>query len=80
MAYTSDIVQRLKEAELPVVKGTLYPLLTRLRNGHLLSYGWQESTQGPLRECYVLTEEGAVFPRELGKVWGEIAAAVNYLK
>lgn len=79
-AYTSDIIQRLKEAELLVVEGTLYPLLTRLKNDHLLSYKWQESTQGPPRKYYMLTDKGAVFLRELDKAWGEIAATVNYLK
>ncbi len=79
-AYTSDIIQRLKEAELLVVEGTLYPLLTRLKNDGLLSYQWQESTQGPPRKYYLLTAEGKTFLHELDKAWEEIAATVNYLK
>lgn len=79
-AYTSDIIQRFKEAELLVVEGTLYPLLTRLKNERLLSYQWRESTQGPPRKYYTLTDEGAAFLRELDKAWSEIAATVNYLK
>lgn len=79
-AYTSDIIQRLKEAELLVVEGTLYPLLTRLKNDGLLSYQWQESTQGPPRKYYLLTTEGKTFLHELDKAWEEIAATVNYLK
>jgi PadR family transcriptional regulator PadR len=79
-AYTSDIIQRLKEAELLVVEGTLYPLLTRLKNDGLLSYQWQESTQGPPRKYYLLTSEGEAFLRDLDKAWEEIATTVNHLK
>ena len=57
-AYTSDIIQKLQEAKLIVVEGTLYPLLTRLKNSELLSYQWIESTQGPPRKYYQLTEKG----------------------
>ena len=64
-AYASDIIDRLKDAKLIVVEGTLYPLLTRLKNDGLLSYEWQESTQGPPRKYYELTEEGKQFLEEL---------------
>ena len=57
----SDIIQKLKEAQLIVVEGTLYPLLTRLKNDDLLSYEWVESTQGPPRKYYKLTESGEAF-------------------
>ena len=60
-SYASDIIQRLKEARLIVVEGTLYPLLTRLKNDDLLSYEWVESTQGPPRKYYQITEKGEVF-------------------
>ncbi len=60
-AYASDIIQKLKEAQLIVVEGTLYPLLTRLKNDDLLSYEWVESTQGPPRKYYKLTEKGRNF-------------------
>ena len=60
-AYTSDIIQKLQEAKLIVVEGTLYPLLTRLKNGGLLGYQWVESTQGPPRKYYSLTEQGEAF-------------------
>ncbi len=60
-AYASDIIQKLKEAQLIVVEGTLYPLLTRLKNDDLLSYEWVESTQGPPRKYYKLTEQGETF-------------------
>lgn len=79
-AYASDIIQQLKEAELLVVEGTLYPLLTRLKKDGLLAYEWQESTQGPPRKYYCLTDSGKQFLDELDKAWGEISNTVNYLK
>lgn len=60
-AYASDIIQKLKEARLIVVEGTLYPLLTRLKNDDLLGYEWIESTQGPPRKYYRLTEKEKSF-------------------
>ena len=41
--YTSDIIRRLKEANLLVVEGTLYPLLTRLKNDDVLTDEGQEA-------------------------------------
>ena len=79
-AYASDIIQQLKEAELLVVEGTLYPLLTRLKKDGLLAYEWQESTQGPPRKYYMLTADGERFLSELDAAWGEIANTVNILK
>ena len=71
-AYASDIIQKLKEAQLIVVEGTLYPLLTRLKNDDLLSYEWVESTQGPPRKYYKLTEKGEAFLGELEISWKEL--------
>ena len=79
-AYASDIIHRLKDADLLVVEGTLYPLLSRLKNDGLLSYEWQESTQGPPRKYYALTPEGNEFLEGLDTAWGEIANTVNLLK
>lgn len=79
-AYASDIIHRLKDADLLVVEGTLYPLLSRLKNDGLLSYEWQESTQGPPRKYYALTPEGNEFLEGLDAAWGEIANTVNILK
>ena len=79
-SYASDIIQRLKEADLLVVEGTLYPLLSRLKNDGLLAYEWQESTQGPPRKYYMLTADGERFLSELDAAWGEIANTVNILK
>ncbi len=79
-AYVSDIIQALKEARLIVVEGTLYPLLTRLKNSGLLSYSWVESTQGPPRKYYELTPEGRLFLEELESSWNELNQVINHIK
>lgn len=79
-AYTSDIIQKLQEAKLIVVEGTLYPLLTRLKNGGLLGYQWVESTQGPPRKYYSLTEQGEEFLLELENSWQELNDTINHIK
>lgn len=76
-AYPSDIIGELKEAKLIVVEGTLYPLLTRLKNAGLLSYRWEESSSGPPRKYYTLTPIGAEFLNELDKTWQELQSAVK---
>jgi len=76
-AYTSDILESLKDAKLLVVEGTIYPLLTRLKNAGLLSYRWEESTGGPPRKYYELTETGKLFLKELNTTWSELQQAVN---
>ena len=78
-AYASDIIQKLKEARLIVVEGTLYPLLTRLKNDDLLSYEWIESTQGPPRKYYKLTGKGEGFLRELEVSWRELSDTVSHI-
>jgi len=78
-AYTSEILETLKSAEMIVVEGTIYPLLTRLKNAGLLTYRWEESTPGPPRKYYVLTENGAMFSKELDKTWGNLVTAVNQI-
>ncbi len=78
-SYATDIILRLKEAKLIVVEGTLYPLLTRLKNDGLLSYEWRESTQGPPRKYYTLTEKGIDVLRELSQAWNEISHTVSVL-
>ena len=76
-AYTSDILETLKDAKMLVVEGTVYPLLTRLKNAGLLSYRWEESTSGPPRKYYDLTETGKLFLKELDTTWSELQQAVN---
>lgn len=79
-SYTSDLIQKLKEARLIVVEGTLYPLLTRLKNSGLLSYQWIESTQGPPRKYYWLTEAGEAFLKELELSWQELNDTINHIR
>ena len=78
-AYASDIIQKLKEARLIVVEGTLYPLLTRLKNDDLLSYEWIESTQGPPRKYYRLNAKGDAVLGELEVSWRELSDTVNHI-
>ncbi len=78
-AYTSEILDSLKNAKLLVVEGTVYPLLTRLKNDGLLNYRWEESTSGPPRKYYELTELGKTFLKELNSTWTELSDAVNII-
>ncbi|WP_443937743.1 PadR family transcriptional regulator [Pedobacter sp. MW01-1-1] len=75
--YASDIIAELRTAKLLVVEGTLYPLLTRLKNNGLLSYNWVESTSGPPRKYYTLTDDGRSILSQLNQTWQELAYAVN---
>ncbi|HNX84091.1 MAG: PadR family transcriptional regulator [Bacteroidales bacterium] len=78
--YAVDIINELKKAQVIVVEGTLYPLLTRQKNAGLLSYRWEESPQGPPRKYYELTELGRIYLRELDKVWDELVESVNQIR
>ena len=78
--YASDIIGELKEARMIVVEGTLYPLLDRLKNDGLLTYKWEESSQGPPRKYYELTNEGRTFLGELETSWGELVEAVAKIR
>jgi PadR family transcriptional regulator, regulatory protein PadR len=79
-AYPSDIVEEMKLSKLLVLEGTLYPLLTRLKNAGMLTYRWVESNSGPPRKYFSLTEKGITFYQELEDTWNELAFAVNALK
>lgn len=79
-AYPSDIINRLSEAHLIVVEGTLYTLLNRLRKEGKLSYEWQESTMGPPRKYYSITAAGAKALVELSNAWDEIVTNVNHFR
>lgn len=76
-AYPSDITSELKESGMQVLEGTLYPLLTRLKNAGYLDYRWVESTGGPPRKYFTMTETGKEFYRTLELTWNEISRAVN---
>lgn len=75
--YASDIIDQMKDARLIVVEGTLYPLLTRLKNAGLLAYKWEESKSGPPRKYYTLTEEGQEFLNGLHQTWQELSGATE---
>ena len=75
-AYASSIIFQLKESQMIVVEGTLYPLLTRQKNQGLLSYRWEESTQGPPRKYYSITEKGQQVLAELDSVWKELVDTI----
>jgi PadR family transcriptional regulator, regulatory protein PadR len=76
-AYATDLLNKLKESELIVVEGTLYPLLTRQKNAGLLSYRWEESTQGPPRKYYALTDKGREVLKELLTTWKGLIDSVD---
>lgn len=77
--YPSDIINKLKESKLIVVEGTLYPLLTRLKNAGLLTYRWVESKSGPPRKYYTLTPIGKKFLEELNAEWTSLVETVKHL-
>lgn len=79
-AYASEIINHLKNVKLIVVEGTLYPLLTRLKNAKLLKYHWEESPQGPPRKYYTLTESGEAFLDQLEISWKDTVEAVEKIK
>ena len=79
-SYVSPMISQLKQAQMIVVEGTLYPLLTRLKNQGYLSYRWEESPSGPPRKYYSLTERGKEVLLMMDESWGEIVKTVNYIK
>lgn len=79
-AYASELIAALKEAHMIVVEGTLYPLLTRLKNDGLLAYEWQESTSGPPRKYYSITPLGSQFLDQLSASWNEMANTIALLQ
>ena len=79
-AYASSILEELKKASLIVVEGTLYPLLIRQKNQGLLSYRWEESTQGPPRKYYCITDKGREQLSEMDSAWQEMVDAIETLK
>ena len=78
--YASNIIEELKKADMIVVEGTLYPLLIRQKNQGLLSYRWEESTQGPPRKYYCITEKGRSQLADMDSAWQEMVRAIETLK
>jgi PadR family transcriptional regulator, regulatory protein PadR len=78
--YVSDILRELKTHKLIIVEGTLYPLLSRLKNAELLKYSWKESKSGPPRKYYSLTKKGEEMLRQLSETWEDLSQSINSLK
>lgn len=78
-SYPSDIIEEMRQANFQILEGTLYPLLTRLKNAEMLTYRWVESNSGPPRKYFSLTEKGLAFYAELESTWEELASAVGIL-
>lgn len=79
-SYANDIIGKLRDAEMIVVEGTLYPLLNRLKKDGLLLYEWQESIQGPPRKYYSLTQEGREALDQMDRNWNELSRTVSILQ
>lgn len=76
-AYPSDIIEQMKAANFQLLEGTLYPLLTRLKNSGMVNYRWVESSSGPPRKYFSLTDKGLLFYQELENTWTDMVSAVN---
>lgn len=79
-AYASAIIEELKSANMIVVEGTLYPLLIRQKNQGLLSYRWEESTQGPPRKYYVISDKGREQLAQMDEAWKELLETIDTIK
>lgn len=79
-SYAPKIIAELKQAEMIVVEGTLYPILTRQKNAGLLTYRWEESPQGPPRKYYMLTEAGRQQLALLDEAWDEMVEQIRLIR
>ena len=79
-SYAPKIIAELKQAQMIVVEGTLYPILTRQKNAGLLTYRWEESPQGPPRKYYTLTEKGADYLRTFDEAWDELVGQIRVIR
>lgn len=77
--YPGDIIEEVKNAGLDLLEGTLYPLLNRLKNADILSYRWVESTTGPPRKYFSLTDKGLAFYDLLESTWNDLSGSVEIL-
>lgn len=79
-SYAPAIIAELKRAEMIVVEGTLYPILTRMKNAGYLTYRWEESPQGPPRKYYTLTDEGRTYLASLDEAWETLVEQINAIR
>jgi PadR family transcriptional regulator, regulatory protein PadR len=77
--YASDMLDELTAARMIVVEGTLYPLLTRLKNSGLVEYKWVESKSGPPRKYYKLTDGGTNFLKGLADTWNDLVNSAEMI-
>jgi PadR family transcriptional regulator PadR len=76
-SYANDIITTLKTTNLIVVEGTIYPLLSRLKEEKLLEYVRVESLQGPPRKYYKLTSRGKETLKSLDKMRKQLTLSVE---
>ena len=79
-SYASSLIEEMKAANMIVVEGTIYPLLIRLKNQGVLSYRWEESTQGPPRKYYCITDKGRMMLLQMDKEWNEMIKTIETLR
>ena len=79
--YGYDIVRKLRDIEgLVISEGTIYPILSRLRREGFVSTKIKESTEGPARKYYQLTEKGEKILYKMNRYWGHIKEGTETLK
>jgi PadR family transcriptional regulator, regulatory protein PadR len=78
--YASEIIDEMRKADLIVVEGTLYPILSRIKNAQLIHYEWVESESGPPRKYYTLTEKGRETLLKLRETWEQLSRSVHKLE
>ena len=77
--YASEILAELKKADLIIVEGTLYPLLSRLNSAGVVAYSWEESSEGPPRKYYKLTAKGKAALAQLKGAWSTLSDSIASL-
>ncbi|HLS59737.1 MAG TPA: PadR family transcriptional regulator [Virgibacillus sp.] len=76
--YGYELVQKISN-QISISEGSVYPLLRRLtKEGYFTTY-LQESTEGPSRKYYKLTDSGREYLYKLMKEWDEFTIGVNQL-
>ncbi|MBO7191816.1 MAG: PadR family transcriptional regulator [Bacteroidales bacterium] len=78
--YASSIIQKMKDVNIIVAEGTIYPLLIRLKKLGLLNYRWEESTQGPPRKYYMITNYGKEQLAEFDAAWDELHKGIETIR
>jgi PadR family transcriptional regulator PadR len=78
--YGLELARTLAEADgLVTSEGTVYPLLTRLRQEGLLESTWEESPAGPPRRYYRITRDGRSALKAFSEQWKRFRSTVDTL-